>query len=134
MKTIEFEINGHSYKAGRISLGNQFHIARKLAPLADVIADGSPDEGVPLGAFLRGIRDLPDTDVEFVLSTCLAVVQSHRDGGWQRVSAGGMAMMFDDIELPEMLGIVWHVVRGHLAGFFPGGLPDLTAVTTSRQA
>jgi hypothetical protein len=56
--------------------------------------------------------------VDYVVDTCLAVVErKDKSGGWVKVVVGSR-LMFEDMDMMTMLTLVTRVVRGNLAGFF----------------
>lgn len=134
---LDFDLNGVSYRAGKLTPFQQFNIVRKLAPilvsvaekaegnlLAGLIgagrgADDKPDMTKLLTPVLQGIADLEEADANMVLNGCLRVVSRQQGPGYAPVLAQGTgAMMFDDIDLPIMLQLVWKVLEHNLSGFF----------------
>lgn len=142
--TLEFTVSGHTYRAGKLDAKRQFHVTRRLAPLLsefltpDVIkalrkADKNIDAAIEtlpeslLGEILtkvaEKIGDLKDEPLDYVLNNCLAAVERQQaGGGWAQVMARGDRLMFEDLEMKDMLTITWEVLRHNLSGFF-GGLP-----------
>jgi hypothetical protein len=135
---MEFEIKSQTYRAGKLSAFQQFHVSRRLAPLLASLG-GSLDEmrADPLSLFApiaQGIASLPDADADFVLNTCLGTVQRAQGQAWARVMAPGGGLMFEDIGMPEMLQIVGRVLMENFADFFadlPGFAPGNPASDSS---
>lgn len=142
MTERDFEIGSKKFKLGRIDALKQFHIVRKLAPvLSDLIpiahkmhkagkANGAPitDEDIEQFAPLIGsFSKLSDQDTDAVLFGLLSSVEVQSGGGWARVS-NGTTLMFQDMELPELMQIAGRAFMFNMTGFFavlpqvsPGG-------------
>lgn len=147
---MQFEINGHQYQSAKLDAFKQFHVARRLAPLlsgvgaalrgtgtAPVSAEGESAavsaEAAPqadFSGFLEPMADalahMPDADCDYILFTCLAVVQRQQGNGWAKVVApGSRSLMFEDIDMGEMIGITLKVIQENIGGFFSA--PGVTA-------
>lgn len=137
---MEKEVHGHVYRFGRLDAMKQFHVTRRLAgllaglsgTLPQAATGGQPDPErlgmAALGPLADALAKMDDDAAEFVIHTCLGAVtrKQGKDGGWARVSVDG-SLMFQDIGMPAMLTLVWHVLQGFLPDFF-GALPrDLLA-------
>jgi hypothetical protein len=153
---ISFEINGHAYKARRMNAFQQWNVARKVSPIVaktmtpDTLrqavalmpkgdgANGDLDGflglvGSIVPPALQALADMSDKDSMEIITACLATVQVQRDGIWANVySAGGL--MFDDIDMLEMMAIVVRVVMGNLAGFSFASLSNLIPGTQPQAA
>lgn len=123
----EFEISGQTYRAGRLDAFAQLHVARRLLPVVggfggveQMKTGGAAGLMGQLGPGLDAFAKLPNDDVDFVINTCLGVVQRQvaGDRGWQKITAGGGLAMFEDIDLIVMLQLVWKVLEAHLEGLF----------------
>jgi hypothetical protein len=135
----ELEINGVSYRTGRLTPMLQFHVMRRLAPLlsgigeAIKVAESSQkiDEtarATVVDALLKtaapivdAIGSMDDQQAEYVINTCLSVVERKDHGAWAHVqtpTATGPILMFPDIDLPVMLQLCYLVVQENLSGFF----------------
>lgn len=139
---MQFELNGHQYQSGKLDAFKQFHVARRLAPLLSGVSaalkDGiappaqaegtTPDAAVPgpkveFADFLEPMADalahMPDADCDYVLFTCLSVVQRQQGSGWAKlVAQGSRSMMFEDIDMGEMIGITLKVIQENIGSFF----------------
>lgn len=120
----EIEIEGQVYSIGKMDVFTQFHVVRRLGPLAPTILaylEKPKEERQLLDLFypLMGlISTLSDADTDYILHQCLATVTRKQAGGWAKVqSAGGL--MFDDITMPTMLKLTWEVILKDIASFFP---------------
>lgn len=133
---MELELGGNTYKTGRLTPFQQFHIARRLAPALLAFANTFKDAAKASiqgqdseEAFLAGmgpvadaLANLKDEDTEYVLNACLGVCFRQQPGGWQKVSIGPGKLMFDDIDMVVMLRLSSEVIKENLANFM-GALP-----------
>jgi hypothetical protein len=153
----DIEIGGASYRIGAPDVFAQFHIARRLAPVmaalagafsafeagsaekaegeaevASLIAEAArPGAGVfaALEPLANALSQMSDADADYVVKTCLKSCQraNGKDLGYVNVVAPNGRMMFEDIDMPTMLRLVWAVIEGNLTGFF-GGSPSILGV------
>jgi hypothetical protein len=125
------EINGQSYRIGRLDAKKQFHVARRLAPLLAGLGGALKPEAKGFAELVSPIAEalakMSDEDTDYVLDTCLMVVQRQQGEGWQNVMVKGGGLMFQDIDLPTMLRLAVAVIQQNLGSFFPGGPSTLTA-------
>ena len=105
---MEFELNGQTYRTGKIDARSQFHIVRRLAPVLGEIAPaaaggkmGGLDALPPLA---NAIAKLSDADADYCLFGLLAVVsrKQPQGTGWGPVSTGN-TLMYADIDMVGML-------------------------------
>jgi hypothetical protein len=75
---------------------------------------------------------MTDEDVEYIIFTCLSVVQRQQpDGRYQGVAnLQARSLQFQDIDLPVMMRLAAAVVQENLGGFF-ALLPGLTSSPTA---
>jgi hypothetical protein len=157
----EFRIGMHTYRSRKLNARQQFHVARRLAPLVgqlltlgpalaqiqSVPSDTAPDDAAvaatakafetALEALSTGLARIPDNDCDYVLDHCMGVTQrSAGNGGapvWSDIwNERAHRLMFDDITLPEMMQIAVEVLRDNLADFF-SLLPVATTPTTAAD-
>jgi hypothetical protein len=139
-------INGETYRIGRLTPKKSFHVARRLAPFLGAVVphlralfarneDGTTPDTSMLGA--RGaalIPDIADTlarmsneDCDYILDTCLGVVELKQERGWAPVMTSAGQMMFEQINTVVMMQLVMEVVKVNLSDFFPTNLlPNAT--------
>jgi len=129
---LEFEINGESYRAAKLSVFDQLKVSRKLLPvLAGLFSDFEKlkEAAGKASLLLDSIEtvlpkiaqvaaDMSDEDVNAVLHPCLAVVSRQTGKNWAPVFRSG-ELMFDDIDLMSMLQIAGRVVGDSLGNFLP---------------
>lgn len=142
---MEFTIGKDVYRAGKMDAFTQLHVVRRLTPCVGKLAglaggkvklkygpdgkvediDGDLDS--VLGPLAGAISALSDEDVEYVLNACLEVTERKQNGGgWAALRVRGQTM-FDNLTLPVLLQIAYHVIRENLTDFF-GDLPSLSGL------
>lgn len=72
------------------------------------------------------MAEMSDADVEYLFANCLAVVQRKQGKDWAPIWRNE-ALMFDDIELPQMTQIAMKVIWDNLGPFISGLLAKQTA-------
>lgn len=127
---MELEINEKTYKIGKLTAMQQFHIARRLAPALWALgaaANGAEsitslnDSSIfgALGPVAEAISKMSDEDVNYVIQSCLGVVSRQEPKGWARVQASNGHLMFEDIDMATMMQITFAVIKENLGNFFP---------------
>jgi hypothetical protein len=140
-------INGNEYSIGKLSAFDQFHVARRLAPVIAVLFEdnevqalaragldkkaeataGAGEQKTPLDAdfalLAKALAVLNDQDVEFIFNKCLEAVERKQATGFTRVRVNGVTMF--ELELQELLQLCWHVARENL-GNFTDALPSVS--------
>jgi hypothetical protein len=125
---MEFELNGINYKIGKLDALSQFHIVRRLAPILSELAPNingkQTNELGALTAIAGAISKLTDADANYVIFGLLKVVsrQQPQGLGYAQVAVGE-SLMFEDIDMGNMMKLVWQVLTHNLSGFF-AGLPS----------
>ncbi|HIE4607739.1 TPA: phage tail assembly chaperone [Klebsiella aerogenes] len=141
---MECTIKGVNYRANKLGVFEQLKVSRKLLPiLAGLMADfssikamlptttkldsGNLDKLEPVfNTLLPRIADelskLTEEDTNAIIHPCLAMVVRENGKQWAPVFRSG-ELMFDDIELFDMLQLVARVVADSLGNFLPE-LPD----------
>lgn len=138
----ERTISGQKYRIGDLTPKEQFHVARRIAPIISDIAGAAvaalrapgaldPDKmteeaiGALLVSFAGGLGKMKNDEADYVIDTCLsACTRDQGNGQWAPVAGRQGGMMFADIKLPEMVQLVVAVVQENLGGFFPEAAPD----------
>ncbi|OON35601.1 hypothetical protein BTJ39_22255 [Izhakiella australiensis] len=128
---MEFEINGNTYRASKLSVFDQLKVSRKLLPLmAGMMADFNGVRDVSQGGNIYealekvlpkvadALADMSDEDTRAIINPCLSVVARQNGNVWSPVFTSG-ELMFDDINLMHMLQIVGRVVGDSLGNFLP---------------
>jgi hypothetical protein len=131
-----FEAGGKKFKLNKINPFDQFHIAKKLAPvlgeffpmlgkLSGMTKEKLEDPkflGEKLGDFapvLSAFSKLPDADADMVLIALCSSVEMHQPefNSWARVGKGG-SLMIQDLELPILLSIAGRAFAYNVSSFF----------------
>lgn len=131
---MEFTFKKGTYKAGVLPAMRQLHVGRRLAPVLEqlllidrsayksAMAGDSPVEGnwqQIIGPLVHAVSCLPDEDVEYIINTCLEVVEMKQPGGsWAPIHKNGVIMF--PLDLPGMLLMTYHVIMENMAGFTEG--------------
>ena len=144
---VEFELQGNTYRAGKLDAFKQFHVSRKIAPilptLIPVFVSLSRDNKLTedLGAFSElltpfadGIANMSDEASEYVIATCLSVVSRRQENDtWAKVWSGG-GCMFDDMDLGVIIQIIIKVIQDSLGPFIQGLLMSQAGNNKTLQA
>ena len=127
MNKTEIEINGQTYRIGKLNALAQFHVSRRLAPVLAAV-------GVSLSSLKEGMKadqqdfvtmlepisqvmaKMTDEETNDVIFTCLAVVSRKQDDRFAPVQ-NGTQLMFQDIDMPIMLRLVVATLRENLGNF-----------------
>lgn len=146
---LEIELKGSLYSIGRMSVMRQLHVSRRVAlilpPLINVymqmsgsqkpLTESMQEMASSLQPFIDGLASMKDEDVEYIMSSCLAVVQRKQDGGWANVwSASAGRAMFDDLDLGVLLELVARVISDNLGPFILGLLTSQQGGPQATQA
>lgn len=126
---METTIKGKTYRAGRMDARRQFHVVRRLAPLLSGLTDLAALKSDPmaaLGPLAETIATMKDEDADYVLDACLEVTERQQAaGGWAKVMRHG-SLMFEDLDMADMLRLAGAALVENLGGFFDG-LPRRSA-------
>jgi hypothetical protein len=146
---MDIEVGGHSYRSRKLPVRQQLHIARRLSNtsmqflltqevennIPSAVQQTAEESGMnpdeirtwipnlmPMLS-LRALGQMTEADADFVINTCLSVLQrqSGHNGAqvWTHViNPQNGAMQFQDIDLKEMLELTVHVLRENLGDFF----------------
>lgn len=150
---MECTIKGVNYRANKLGVFEQLKVSRKLLPiLAGLMADfstiktmlptttkldsGNLDKLEPVfNTLLPRIADelskLTEEDTNAIIHPCLAMVVRENGKQWTPVFRSG-ELMFDDIDLFDMLQLVARVVADSLGNFLPE-LPDNATPTPTAD-
>lgn len=147
--SLEIDLNGNRYSIGKLSAKQQFHISRRIAPILPTLipvfvrlASGtrvvSEDPGGladVLQPLADGLAAMKDEYAEYVLDTCLQVVQRKQEHGWAGIwSSQQRTPMFQDIDLGVMLPLVMRVITVNLGPFMQGLLTSQPSSPAATQA
>ena len=155
-------IGQHNYTIGRLNAIDQLHVSRKIAPIVPKIMpiltelakgdlvklfekldgeaaelsisdiDADDLEGLDgladaLGPLMEVFSQMNEDDVNYLIHKCLGVVKR----GTALVSRNN-SLMFDDIDLQQIMPLVLAVIRINLGDFIRGLL--MKASATAKQS
>ena len=145
---FEFTHGGNTYRAGKLTAFQQLHVSRRIAPLLPPlipifvqIARDQKDAGTKglanldtlsslFQPFADALASMKDADAEYVIGTCLSVVQRNTVGTtWVLVwNERAKAAMFDDLNqnAADLWVLVMKVLQDSLGPFIQG-------ILTSQQ-
>ncbi|TCL04219.1 phage tail assembly chaperone [Sodalis ligni] len=120
---MEFELKGKQYRTSALGVFDQLKVSRKLLPvIADMLGELKNGETSLLDALpkiAQTIAALKDEDCDAILFPCLAVARRKQGNHWTPVfDPSSDTLMFDDLELMDVLHIVANVVGESLGNFF----------------
>ncbi|WP_273874677.1 phage tail assembly chaperone [Serratia marcescens] len=133
---MEFEIKGQKYRAAKLNVFEQLKVSRKLLPLLSGLLGEikvlrqlktgqiSIEDAlkVALPVIAQTLADISDDDSNAIIHPCLTVVSRQNGTVYTSIFTSGQ-LMFDDIDMMDMLQIVARVVGDSLGNFLPE-LPD----------
>jgi len=120
---MECEIAQHSYRIGKMSAMQQYHLVRKLGamiPILDDTLSRKADSGRAwvAGAAVGILGQMSDADAEAVIFTCLDVVERKDGDRWVKVHPRGGNLQYDDIDILVLFELADKVVEENLGPFF----------------
>jgi hypothetical protein len=125
------EIKDVTYRIGKLNAMQQFHLTRRLLPIFAVmgisISQLRSGAKLDLSEFLPILEPLSkimaamsDADSNYIILTCLGVVQRGSEGGkWAPLTTETGQFMFP-LDMAEMLRLVVEVLRDNLGNFLKG--------------
>jgi hypothetical protein len=146
---VEKTVFGHLYLIGRLDAIQQFHVMRRLGAVSSGLGEGiarlqrsggarklldTGGEGAldVISPLLIAVGEMSQENVDYVLDTCLGVVQRQEGKiAWSPIRVSGK-MMYPDVDMPAMVMIVWHVLEFNLKGFFSTLLSALPEVELEK--
>lgn len=127
------EIAGNKYRvAKKLSAMEQFHVTRRLGPALIVcgITFKMMMEGkeIPItewaavaGPVLQVVSSMSDEDVEYIINQSLKTCERESAGHWAPLYApDGKVLMFEDMDMAEILRLTVEVLRENLVNFAKG--------------
>ncbi|KAF1025803.1 MAG: hypothetical protein GAK29_01665 [Acinetobacter bereziniae] len=142
-------IGEHEYTIGRLNALDQFHVSRKIAPVIptlmpiisevakgdftktiESIEQGDNNElgnleplAQALEPFMDAFAKMPEDDVNYIIHKCLSVVKRGSS-----IVCRGQSIMFDDLDMGQILPLVVAVIRVSLSNFIQGLLMKASAI------
>lgn len=130
-----FEVAGETYQSQRMSAFDQHAVSSKLGGVLLLMFDNMKKKRTMSDldfarAFTVLSGDLRKDSMDEVFYLCLRGVTRKVEGdqGWASVLTEAQGIMaFSDIDMPEMLSIIWHVLKQHrIPDFFSEPLSKST--------
>jgi len=126
---MELELDGHTYRVGKLDARAQFHTVRRLAPVLGELApalQGGKGGLDALPPIATAVAKLSDADADYCIFGLLKVVSRKQPNGlgWGPVSTENL-LMYDDIGMTQMLKLAWEALTFNMSGFFAALPSDL---------
>jgi hypothetical protein len=126
---MELELDGHTYRVGKLDARAQFHIVRRLAPVLGELApalQGGKGGLDALPPIAMAVAKLSDADADYCIFGLLKVVSRKQPNGlgWGPVATENL-LMYDDIGMTQMLKLAWEALTFNMSGFFAALPSDL---------
>lgn len=130
---MNLTLNEHTYvTTNKLDIMTQFHVARKLGPALSAL------EGLVNPDTLQAETDLllllimsklPDEDAEYVTRKCLGNVFRLQGNTKAKIMDGKGGLMFEDINLEDIMRLTVTVINESLGDFFRTALGNLATLT-----
>ena len=134
---LEFKVGDNNYRAKKMNAFQQFHVARRLAPLISEMMEmgdtlqaiGETEPTKLIVPFAAALSRISDEDCNYVLGLCLSMTQRQQGNGsgpvWTDVwNDRAKRIMFQDLDsLGSMIEVVSQILQDNLTGFFSGVSP-----------
>lgn len=133
----EFKVGEHTYRTRQLDGRRQFHIARRLLPV--VMSGGGSEDGAQAFNMMAALSAMPDADADFVINSCLAVVDRQDAGSqnWFPILTPEGVFKFADIQY-SMAAIIQLIIpvfqenaQGFLSSLPPGSIGEIQAKMTA---
>jgi hypothetical protein len=134
-----FKLGAHEYRAGRLDAFQQLHVASEWRDVALGLAFAKKNRlpevtdeqfrQAVLVVVTGGLGRVTAQSRDEVTHLLLSVVTRQQKGatgvGWARVTNAAGGMMFSDVELSQLVPILYEVLdHNGIVDFFSGGLSD----------
>jgi len=138
MAAVNVVIGDRTYQIGKMSAQDQFHVFRRvmplLKPIMETIKRGRKDlkEGEDLdirqilqagvvAAISDDLANIPDEQLNYVIDKCLSVTSLVQSGAVVPIMVNGRSM-FQAMDMPTMIQIMWAVLLENFRPFLVGAL------------
>jgi hypothetical protein len=113
----EQTIDNETYRTGGLNAKQQFHVARRLAPIVAALQSGTN----MFQALATELAKLPEADVDYIMRTTMSVVMRKQGDQWVRVWNTQADMpQFSDITAGTLLTLLVVTLEDNLGGFTTG--------------
>lgn len=129
--STELQIGQNIYRIDKLPPRIQFHVTRRLGPVLgsfgasifELVNAGKKlasdaDLFSVMGPVMDLVAKMSDEDADYVINNALSVVRRKEGEKWAAVIHANGSMLYQDIEMPEMMRLVVEVVRENLGNFF----------------
>jgi hypothetical protein len=127
---MSFIVDGNEYRSAPMNAFEQFDVARMLrnvlaglAMVEEELNKGDDTKQPSTHAFVQLMctmaGGLTKKESDDSIGMCLSKVERRQGQSWSLIRTGTGVMMFADIQMSQMLEIVWHVLKlNGLIAFF----------------
>ena len=110
-------VDGETYRTGGLNAKQQFHVARRLAPIVAAMQSGTN----LFQALADEIAKLPEADMDYIMRTTMGVVTRKQGEQWIRVwNAQADLPQFADMTVGTLLTLMIITLEDNLGGFTAG--------------
>lgn len=140
---MEVTVGKYTYRTARLDARKQFHVGLKIGPayaalsvararasasILPVIASEGEEAGdraatVAMAEVFKVMSEalaaMSEKDLDYILNTCLSVVQRQEGNLWANVIASNGSLMFEkDMDFQVLMRLSMEVIKENLGGFF----------------
>lgn len=128
---MDVTIGSRTFRSTKMDPFKQIHVIRRMGSLFPSVAGAVrvPDKMLAAGYIGAALGRLSDDDANFILNSCLATCQLKQGTMWASVVDANGTLMFQDMQLPEILELVWKVLEDNFRPF----IKDLLAKVSSAE-
>jgi len=135
----EIIVSGQKYRIGVLDVFDQFHVSRHLSPMLVKSVEALKEKGMKVSdfrdmnasldekidlflniadSFTVELSTMDEKSVNFILNTCLEACMRYDSGAWAQVKAKKSPVMYKDIQMFEMMQLVFAVIKENMSDFF----------------
>lgn len=110
-------IENETYRTGGLNAKQQFHVARRLAPIVAAMQTGQN----LFQSLADELAKLPEEDVDYIMRTTMSVVTRKQGDQWVRVWNNAADLpQFSDMKAGTLLTLLVVTLQDNLGGFTTG--------------
>lgn len=116
---MEVTIGTRNFRSTKMDPFKQFHVLRRMGSLFPSLAGAIrvEDKMLAAGYIMAALSRLADDDANFIINSCLATCKIQQGSLWADVIDGSGNLMFQDMQLPDIMELVWKVLKDNYAPF-----------------
>ena len=121
------KVHGEQFELGKLSAIDQLTLLRKLGSATPLIEKIIADEnkGKDRGLLtMFALSQISDSDMKDLMDVAFKGVQIYRYGTWSPLMSKG-GLMFDDLQLVVLIGLITAIIEENLGPFFTISLAAL---------